>query len=333
MFPAARVFLPYWWLSLCLGLVLLSLRCSALGGLALPFFLFGRRPKKRSLSACDRGRHIPAPVREGRRVGSSGHRPKNRNFQVSPTPFSREVHALPRQVSCFPVPRCLQVRHPSVGPKRRWTVQGSTVRLRGTACTGIALFHLSFLVCGVHPFASLPSYGSSQTTVLNYFFNGPRAYRRRSLRNLVRREYMWKTLHRATRVSTPTVVDGFYIFHHGRCVPVVSNGWKTFGVLVMLVVAWTLLGTSRSCRTSLHPFFLWLPFSLRGDQRAINIVLVRCDGKGDLQEHIPADFHVVSLRAGDVTLPTLRPSHSADMLRHTPTVNPFRCSPASSPLR
>ena len=32
------------------------------------FFLFGRRPKDRSLPACDRGRHVPAPRREGRRV-------------------------------------------------------------------------------------------------------------------------------------------------------------------------------------------------------------------------------------------------------------------------
>ena len=31
-------------------------------------FLFGRCPKERSLPACDRGRHIPAPGREGRRV-------------------------------------------------------------------------------------------------------------------------------------------------------------------------------------------------------------------------------------------------------------------------
>ena len=34
------------------------------------FFLFGRRPKDRSFPACDRGRHIPAPGREGRRVGA-----------------------------------------------------------------------------------------------------------------------------------------------------------------------------------------------------------------------------------------------------------------------
>ena len=39
--------------------------------LFVPFFfcfLFGRRPKERSFPACDRGRHIPAPGREGRRV-------------------------------------------------------------------------------------------------------------------------------------------------------------------------------------------------------------------------------------------------------------------------
>ena len=41
----------------------------------------GRRHKERSLSACDRGRDILAPRREGRRVGSGGNRPKNRNFQ------------------------------------------------------------------------------------------------------------------------------------------------------------------------------------------------------------------------------------------------------------
>ena len=59
---------------------------SGLWGFSFFFFCFSsysrRRPKERSLSACDRGRHIPAPGREGRRVGSSGHRPKkNENFR------------------------------------------------------------------------------------------------------------------------------------------------------------------------------------------------------------------------------------------------------------
>ena len=51
--------------------------------LGLSFFS-GRRPNDGSPSASNRGRHVPAPRREGRRVKSKGHRPQNRYFQVYP---------------------------------------------------------------------------------------------------------------------------------------------------------------------------------------------------------------------------------------------------------
>ena len=59
--------------ALGLGLVLLGVfpPCSCFGWFFLllsVFFLFGRRPKDRSLPACDRGRRVPAPSCEGRRV-------------------------------------------------------------------------------------------------------------------------------------------------------------------------------------------------------------------------------------------------------------------------
>ena len=46
--------LAYWWLSLRLGLVLLSLWLSGFGFFLFPCSCFGRRPKERSLSACGR---------------------------------------------------------------------------------------------------------------------------------------------------------------------------------------------------------------------------------------------------------------------------------------
>ena len=58
-----------WWLLLCWGLVLLG--CCGSVFCLFPLFLFSRRLD-------GRGRHVPAPAREGRRVTSEGHRPKNR---------------------------------------------------------------------------------------------------------------------------------------------------------------------------------------------------------------------------------------------------------------
>ena len=57
------------WLLLCWGLVLLG--CCGSVFCLFPLFLFSRRLD-------GRGRHVPAPAREGRRVTSEGHRPKNR---------------------------------------------------------------------------------------------------------------------------------------------------------------------------------------------------------------------------------------------------------------
>ena len=51
------------WGSFLPALVLVGSFCSSLF-----FFLFGRRPKDRSFPACDRGRHVPAPGWEGRRI-------------------------------------------------------------------------------------------------------------------------------------------------------------------------------------------------------------------------------------------------------------------------
>ena len=45
-----------------------------------PFVLSGRRPNNRSRRTCDRGRHVPAPVWEERRVTSRGLRPKNQSI-------------------------------------------------------------------------------------------------------------------------------------------------------------------------------------------------------------------------------------------------------------
>ena len=54
-----------WWLSLCRGLVLLLL---GLGGFLVLSLLFRATSQGPFASSFDRGRHVPAPVREGRRV-------------------------------------------------------------------------------------------------------------------------------------------------------------------------------------------------------------------------------------------------------------------------
>ena len=74
---AKRYFCALAFFSPAGGCRCVSVWCSSLGGLFGLSSFFGRRPKKRSLSACD-------PAREGRRVGSRGHGPQNHNFQVSP---------------------------------------------------------------------------------------------------------------------------------------------------------------------------------------------------------------------------------------------------------
>ena len=77
------------WLSLCLGLVLLSL-CRSRSGLwcfLLPCFPF-QATSQGPITSGLRTAGVAFQLPDGRDVGSKqGHRPKNRYFQVYPMPF------------------------------------------------------------------------------------------------------------------------------------------------------------------------------------------------------------------------------------------------------